>query len=111
MADPTKVHTVLDIRGVTCPITFVKTKLVLEKMASGEVIRVVVDAASAADNVPRSLAVEGHVVLGVTDTDEGVWEIVAFKRESARSAKKRHSPFTCRGASHRGSDAPYLDGP
>ena len=79
MGDSTKVHTTLDIRGVVCPITFVKTKLVLEKMASGEVIRVVVDAASAADNVPRSLAGEGHIVLAVTETSNGVWEIVARK--------------------------------
>lgn len=79
MGEPKTVHTVLDIRGVTCPITFVKAKLALEKMASGDVIRVVVDAPSAADNVPRSLAGEGHIVLAVTETSNGVWEIVARK--------------------------------
>jgi len=79
MGDTTKVHTVLDIRGVVCPITFVKTKLALEKMAPGEVIRVVVDAASAAENVPRSLDREGHTVLSVTEVGTGVWEIVARK--------------------------------
>ncbi|MGD2064803.1 MAG: sulfurtransferase TusA family protein [Nitrospirota bacterium] len=79
MGDTTKVHTVLDIRGVTCPITFVRTKLALERMATGEVIRVVVDAASAVDNVPRSLTGEGHTVLGVRETGDGVWEIVARK--------------------------------
>jgi TusA-related sulfurtransferase len=79
MSDSPTVPTVLDIRGVSCPITFVKTKLALEKMASGEVIRVVVDAPSAADNVPRSLTGEGHTVLGVTETSNGVWEIVARK--------------------------------
>jgi TusA-related sulfurtransferase len=79
MGDPTKVHTVLDIRGVVCPITFVKTKLALEKMAPGEVIRVVVDAASAAENVPRSLDREGHTVLSVTEAGAGTWEIVARK--------------------------------
>jgi len=79
MGDTTKVHTVLDIRGVVCPITFVKTKLALERMASGEVIRVVVDAPSAAENVPRSLDREGHTVLSVTKTDAGTWEIVARK--------------------------------
>jgi len=79
MGDPTKVHTVLDIRGVVCPITFVKTKLALERMPPGEMIRVVVDAASAAENVPRSLGREGHTVLSVTETSPGTWEIVARK--------------------------------
>jgi len=79
MGDTTKVHTVLDIRGVVCPITFVKTKLALERMATGEVIRVMVDAPSAADNVPRSLDREGHTVLSVTETSPGLWEIVARK--------------------------------
>jgi len=79
MGDTTKVHTVLDIRGVVCPITFVKTKLALERMTTGEVIRVVVDAASAADNVPRSLDREGHTVLSVTETSPGLWEIMARK--------------------------------
>ena len=33
----------LDIRGEVCPYTFVKTRLALEEMQPGQVLRVLVD--------------------------------------------------------------------
>ena len=33
----------LDLRGVVCPINFVKTKLKLEEMNSGEILEIVID--------------------------------------------------------------------
>ena len=69
----------LDLRGEVCPYTFVKSKLALEDMASGQVLRVIVDYPPAVDNVPRSLSMQGDQVLRVykiTDTD---WEIIVRK--------------------------------
>lgn len=52
----------LDIRGVACPINFVKTKLALEKLAPGQVLEIFLSG-DAAENVPQSVAEEGHTVL------------------------------------------------
>jgi tRNA 2-thiouridine synthesizing protein A len=84
MSQPTKeradVQAVLDIRGEVCPFTFVKTKLALEGLKSGQVLRVVVDNDESGDNVPRSVAHEGHRVLEVTKANATDWVIVVRKR-------------------------------
>ncbi|MBU0567990.1 sulfurtransferase TusA family protein [bacterium] len=55
----------LDLRGETCPFTFVKTKLVLEKMAQDKVLLVILDDGGPIVNVPRSCKEEGHEVFKV----------------------------------------------
>ena len=52
----------LDITGLTCPMTWVKTKLELERMAPGEELRVACREGEALENVPRSARDAGHVV-------------------------------------------------
>lgn len=79
MAQHIQVDSELNLKGEVCPYTFVKTKLALEEMGAGEVLRVIVDNDESGENVPRSLRHEGHDVLGaekVTPTD---WEIVVRK--------------------------------
>ncbi len=55
--------TVLDLRGVMCPLNYVKTKLKLETLDAGERLEVWLDAGEPADNVPMSLRNDGHRVL------------------------------------------------
>lgn len=56
-------HEELDLRGVICPYNFVKTKLKLETMASGQILSVLLDDGDPISNVPRSVENEGHTVL------------------------------------------------
>jgi TusA-related sulfurtransferase len=44
----------IDIRGKVCPMTFVYTKINLEKMKAGEFIDVNLDYAPALKNIPKS---------------------------------------------------------
>ncbi|MBI4436024.1 MAG: sulfurtransferase TusA family protein [Candidatus Omnitrophica bacterium] len=53
----------LDLRGVRCPINYVKTKLKLETMKSGEFLQIVIDEGEAYANVPNSVRSDGHTVL------------------------------------------------
>lgn len=52
----------LDLRGTPCPINFVRTKLRLEKMPPGSVLEVWLDPGEPIEQVPDSLAMEGHKV-------------------------------------------------
>jgi TusA-related sulfurtransferase len=52
----------LDVTDLTCPMTWVRTKLELERMAAGEVLEVRCRAGEALENVPRSAADAGHEV-------------------------------------------------
>jgi tRNA 2-thiouridine synthesizing protein A len=69
----------LNLQGEVCPYTFVKSKLALEMMQPGQVLRVIVDNDESAANVPRSMQNEGHKVLGVTKLDNNDWQIVVQK--------------------------------
>lgn len=55
----------LDLRGVRCPMNFVKTKLKLEQMGSGQILEVILDEEEAVRDVPKSLKEEGHRVLNL----------------------------------------------
>jgi TusA-related sulfurtransferase len=74
-----KIDRKIDIRGDVCPYTFVKSKLALEELESGQVLEVVVDHEPATENVPRSMEAEGHLVLEVTKIGEHEWRIVIQK--------------------------------
>jgi tRNA 2-thiouridine synthesizing protein A len=52
----------LDITALTCPMTWVRTKLELERMAPGEALEVRCRPGEALENVPRSAALAGHSV-------------------------------------------------
>lgn len=56
-------HEVLDLRGTPCPINFVKTKLALEDLESGELLEVWLDEGEPIRNVPPSVKEEGHKIL------------------------------------------------
>jgi TusA-related sulfurtransferase len=52
----------LYISALTCPMTWVRTKLQLERMAPGEALEVRCSAGEALDQVPRSAREAGHGV-------------------------------------------------
>jgi len=60
-----KPNDTLDLRGVVCPTNFVKTKLKLEEMNSGEILEIVIDEGEPIANVPRSIKEEGHKIIKV----------------------------------------------
>jgi len=75
MQDLVNMTTELDLRGDVCPYTFVKTKLKLEELDTGEELIVTFDHAPAVENVPRSLKNEGHKILGIEKKDEHLWKV------------------------------------
>jgi TusA-related sulfurtransferase len=66
----TKIDHYLDITSDICPITFVKAKLLMEKMAAGEVAEVRLSEGEPLENVPRSVVDEGHQVLSLQADDQ-----------------------------------------
>jgi TusA-related sulfurtransferase len=66
----------LDLKGEVCPYTFVKSKLAIEQMEAGQILKVTVDNSESASNVPRSLELEGHEVLEIELERPSVWNIV-----------------------------------
>ena len=59
----------IDLRGVSCPTNFVKAKLALEMIETGEVVEFLLDDGEPVKNVPRSLKDEGHKLIGLKEVD------------------------------------------
>jgi TusA-related sulfurtransferase len=68
MSDPKYDH-YLDITAYVCPMTFVRTKLLLEKMRPGETAQVRLNAGEPLQNVPRSVREHGHEVVSLLPED------------------------------------------
>ena len=54
----------LDVSSLRCPMTWVRTKLELERLAAGETLEVTLPPGEAETNVPRSAREAGHAVDG-----------------------------------------------
>lgn len=52
----------LDLRGVACPMNFVKTRLKLDKMSTGEILEVWLDDGEPIESVTSSVLSEGHLI-------------------------------------------------
>lgn len=59
----------LDITGETCPMTFVRTRLMLDRLPSGSRLTIRLKGPEPLDGVPRSAAGLGHAVLAVEPED------------------------------------------
>ena len=68
----------IDITGEVCPMTFVRTKLRLERMRPGELLDVRLRGEEPLRNVPKAAREEGHSILGIVPA--GNDHIVTIRR-------------------------------
>jgi len=84
VAQPAKVSRatlddVVDLRGVACPLNFVKAKLALEKVEIGSDVKFLLDLGEAQKNVPDSFEQQGQGVLEVNQIEDYV--LLKVKRQ------------------------------
>ncbi|NQU55964.1 MAG: sulfurtransferase TusA family protein [Rhodospirillales bacterium] len=87
-SDPNKRQDVdfyLDITPETCPMTFVRSKLMIEKMAPGALAEIRLQGTEPLENVPRSVRDMGHEVVSLepeaeTTTSDGIHRLIVRKR-------------------------------
>ncbi len=63
-------HPSLDLRGIPCPLSFVKAKLFLEKLPSGTQVTLWLDGGEPTEQLPHSLSTEGHRILDLQIGEE-----------------------------------------
>ncbi len=69
-----------DLRGVLCPMNFVRTKLELSQLQSGDVLEILLDDGKPIENVPGSVRLEGHTVLSEKQLPDGYWQVIIKKK-------------------------------
>ena len=62
MQPPTQPNLELDLRGTPCPLNFIRTKLALERLGSGELLWVDLDGGEPQQLVSEGLISAGHRV-------------------------------------------------
>jgi sulfite reductase (ferredoxin) len=67
-----------DLRGVSCPMNFVQTKILLSSMPAGALLEIWLDDGQAINNVPGSVRGEGHEIVEQTQIED-YWKVVIRK--------------------------------
>lgn len=70
----------LDLKGVACPMNYVKTKLKLEMMPAGAELAVLLDDGEPIENVPRSVRNDGHEILSMDLLEGGQHHRIVIKK-------------------------------
>ncbi|MBH87837.1 MAG: preprotein translocase subunit TatB [Pelagibacterales bacterium] len=74
-----KIMNIINLSGEVCPMTFVKTRLAIEKINYGERIKVIFDSSEAEVNVPRSLKELNHKIIEINKLDQNNFYIIIEK--------------------------------
>ena len=69
----------IDLLDEICPMTFVKTKLAIERINQGERIKVIFNSQEAKTNVPKSLSEVNHKIIAIKDIDKEKFYIIIEK--------------------------------
>jgi TusA-related sulfurtransferase len=69
----------LDLRGVPCPTNFVKARLFLDKMQSGDSVEILLDDGEPFENVTLSVQEEGHKISSSEQDPAGFHKVVIEK--------------------------------
>lgn len=75
-----KTPRIVDLKGVKCPINFVKAKVEMAKVSSKELIGFYLDNGAPIANVPKSLEAEGHEIIKIDDKYEGYNLLIVRKK-------------------------------
>lgn len=69
----------LDITTLLCPMTFVRTRLALDRLRPGQVLAVRMTGDEPRRNVPRTAAEQGHAVLSLVEHVDGSTTVLIRK--------------------------------
>ena len=73
-AGPADQH--LDITREVCPMTYVRTRLALDRLAPGQTLMVRLSGEEPRRNVPRTAVEQGHVVIRQNDNYDGTTDLL-----------------------------------
>ncbi len=69
----------VDITRDTCPMTFVRTRLALDRLSPGQVLQVTLQGDEPRRNVPLTATAQGHAVLAQSTDAAGIMTLLLRK--------------------------------
>ena len=70
----------LDITNEVCPMTFVRTRLALDRLTPGQTLLVRLRGEEPSRNVPRTAIEQGHAVLGKHEWPDGTTDLLLRRK-------------------------------
>ena len=74
-----KIDHYLDITPYVCPFTFVRTKLLMERMKPGEVAEILLSGGDPFENVPRSVFERGYEIISLEPENDNLYKLIIKK--------------------------------
>lgn len=71
----------INIKGLVCPYTFVKSKIAIEDLEVGQVLEILLDYEEASRSIPKSMEDHGQKVLKVEKINDTDWVIQVRKEK------------------------------
>jgi tRNA 2-thiouridine synthesizing protein A len=65
----------IDLSSVPCPINFVRTKLLIDTLKPGQILRAQLDNGEPLESVRKSMQEEGHEIIQVNVLDDRATEL------------------------------------
>lgn len=75
-----KIDRKINIKGLVCPYTFVKSKLAVEDMEVGQTLEILLDYEEASRSIPKSMEDHGQRVLKVEKINDTDW-VIQIRKE------------------------------
>lgn len=79
--DDMKIDRKINIKGLVCPYTFVKSKLAVEDLEIGQTLEILLDYEEASRSIPKSMEDHGQRVLKVEKINDTDWVILIRKEK------------------------------
>jgi tRNA 2-thiouridine synthesizing protein A len=70
----------INIKGLVCPYTFVKSKLAVEDLEVGQILEILLDYEEASRSIPKSMEDHGQRVLKVEKINDTDW-VIQIRKE------------------------------
>ena len=77
--ETTQIDHHLDITPYVCPMTFVITKLLMERMKPGEVAEILLSGGDPLENVPRSVFERGYEIISLEPENDNLYKLIIKK--------------------------------
>ncbi len=69
----------LDITKEHCPMTFVRAKLELAKLKTGEILEVLLKEGEPLENVPKSSEEQGYEIVEISHVERDIYKVIIKK--------------------------------
>ncbi len=82
----------VDVTSEICPMTYVRTRLALDRLQGGQILGVTLRGEEPARNVPETARMQGHTVLDQVAGKDGSVRVLIRKKQASPAGTQQPGP-------------------